>query len=201
MKTLNDNFTVKEYEDVKVVDNFFTEECLNTLKARVLYGKFFDLEYKNYLSINYFAKQDYLTDLIADEISKKFKVPEFIRGWSFIYLKNSNGVRMHADPSIVNVNVWVSSDESINDAEKNGLNIYRILPPPDWTREDWNNNADKSRKYILDNNVEPLKIKYKCNRAVFFNGAYFHETNQVDMKEGFENRRISYTLLFGKNLE
>ena len=36
MKTLNDNFIVKEYEDIKVVDNFFTEECLNILKIRVL---------------------------------------------------------------------------------------------------------------------------------------------------------------------
>jgi hypothetical protein len=201
MKTLNDNFIVKEYEDIKVVDNFFTEECLNILKIRVLYSKFFDHRYNNYLSIDYFPKKDYLTNLITDEIRKKFKVPEFQRGWSFLYLQNSNGVHMHADPSIVNLNVWVSSDESINDTEKNGLNIYRILPPPDWTRQDWNNDPDKARKYITNNNVKPLKIKYKSNRAVFFNGAYFHETNQVDMKEGFENRRISYTLLFGKNLE
>ena len=96
MKTLNNNFTIKEYDDIKVVDNFFTEECLNILKIRVLYSKFVDHRYDNYLSIDYFPKQDYLTDLITDEISKKFKVPEFQRGWSFLYLQNSNGVRMHA---------------------------------------------------------------------------------------------------------
>ena len=52
---------------------------------------------------------------------------------------------MHADPSIVNLNVWVSSDESVNDTEKNGLNIYSILPPSNWTREDWNYNPDKAK--------------------------------------------------------
>ena len=49
--------------------------------------------------------------------------------------------------------------------------------------------------------VYPTKISYKSNRAIFFNGSYFHKTNQVSMKKGYENMRISYTLLFGQNLE
>jgi hypothetical protein len=32
MKTLNDNFVVKNYEDIKVIDNFFSKECLDILK-------------------------------------------------------------------------------------------------------------------------------------------------------------------------
>ena len=49
--------------------------------------------------------------------------------------------------------------------------------------------------------ISPTKINYKSNRAIFINGAYFHKTNQVSMKKGYENMRISYTLLFGQNLE
>jgi hypothetical protein len=44
-------------------------------------------------------------------------------------------------------------------------------------------------------------LDYKYNRAVFFDGSFFHKTNDVDMKEGDENKRISYTMLFGRNLE
>ncbi len=201
MKTLNDNFVVKNYEDIKVIDNFFSKECLNILKIRILYNKYFDKKYSSYFAIDYFPNQDYLTDLITNEIQKKFNTPNFQRGWSFLYFKNDAGVKMHADPSILNLNVWVSSDESINNFKKNGLNIYKILPPSNWTRKDWNGNPDAAKKMIKDKKIKPLKIKYKSNRAIFFNGAYFHETNGVDMKEGFKNQRISYTLLFGNNLE
>ena len=99
------------------------------------------------------------------------------------------------------MNVWVSSDKSVADINKNGLNIYRILPPSNWSRKDWNGNPSKAKKYIKDNNVKPIKIPYKSNRAIFFNGAYFHETNEVCMKPGVENMRVSYTLLFGNNLK
>ena len=201
MKTLNDNCVITNYEDIKVVDNFFTKECLEILKTRVLYNKYFDHKYPSYVSIDYFPNQDYLTDLIVGEISNKFNVPEFQRAWSFLYTKNESGVHLHCDPSVINLNIWVSSNESVLDPEKNGLNIYKVMPPKEWTRDDWNGNPEKSIEYVKSKNVEPVKIKYKSNRAIFFNGAYFHKTNEVSMKKGFENRRISYTLLFGNNLE
>jgi len=42
-------------------------------------------------------------------------------------------------------------------------------------------------------------VDYKSNRAVFFDGAYFHKTDDVHMKEGKENKRVNYTMLFGSN--
>ncbi len=201
MKILNKNQMIEDLDDIKVVDNFFTNECLEALKHRMLFAKYFDKTYNDYVAIDYFPTEDYLTDLIVSEINKKFDVPKFQRGWSFLYTKNKDGVGLHCDPSVINLNIWVSSNDSVLDLEKNGLNIYKITPPKDWTREDWNNNAEKSLDYIKSKNIEPVKIKYKSNRAIFFNGSYFHKTNEVSMKEGFENMRISYTLLFGNNLE
>jgi|TARA_R100001460_G_scaffold78127_1_gene119088 hypothetical protein len=201
MKVFSNNHIITDIDGIKVVDNFFTDDCLKALRYRVLFGKHFDKEYPGYLAIDYKANQDYLTDLIVNEIKNKFDLPEFIRGWSFLYLKNTSGVPLHCDPSIVNLNAWISSDESVLDADKNGLHIYKILPPEHWNRLDWNENEDKCFEYIREQKVEPVKIKYKSNRVVFFNGAFFHKTNDVSMKEGFENKRVSYTLLFGNNLE
>ena len=201
IKALNKNRITTELEDIKIVDNFFTKECLDILKTRVLYAKYCDHQYDNYVATNYDPGQDYITDLIAKEIKNMYVLPEFQRGWSFVYVKNDIGVNMHADPSLINLNVWVSSDESVAESSKNGLNIYKLLPPVDWTRADWNSNPNKVKKYIVENNVSPIKIGYKSNRAIFFNGAYFHESNGVSMKDGIENRRVSYTLLFGNNLE
>jgi len=201
MKILNKNQTIEDIDGIKIVDNFFTNECLEALKHRMLFSKYFDKTYNDYVAIDYLPTQDYLTDLIVSEIHKKFNVLEFQRGWSFLYTKNKAGVALHCDPSVTNLNIWVSSNESVLDQEKNGLHIYKVTPPESWTRRDWNNNPEKSLEYVKSKNVEPVKISYKSNRAIFFNGAYFHKTNEVSMKKGFENMRISYTLLFGNNLE
>ena len=75
------------------------------------------------------------------------------------YFKNDAGVKMHADPSILNLNVWVSSDESINNFKKNGLNIYKILPPSNWTRKDWNGNPDAAKKMIKDKKNKTFENK------------------------------------------
>ena len=40
-------------------------------------------------------------------------------------------------------------------------------------------------------------IPYNENRAVIFNSNLFHETDNYEFKEGYENRRINITLLFG----
>ena len=41
-------------------------------------------------------------------------------------------------------------------------------------------------------------IPYNENRAVIFNSNLFHETDIYEFKEGYENRRINVTLLFGR---
>jgi len=187
---------------VTVLDNFFTPQCLDILKYRVLYAKHFDTFYKTYQAIDYRGNQDYITNLIVKELKNKLNLlPFFQRAWSFVYDTNSPGVSLHADPSELNMNVWVSSDESIKDKSKNGLNIYELKPPRSWNRSDWNSDPSKVKKRIATKKIKPIKIDYKSNRAVIFNGAYFHSSNGVSMKEGVENKRVSYTLLFGSQLE
>ena len=190
--------------EIVVIDNFFTNMFLAILKRRVLYSKTFDKNYGEYSAIDYFIDQDYITDTIIKEFRHNLSVlPKFQRAWSFVYKNESTGVGMHADPSQFNVNVWVSSDESVKNKTCNGLLIYKIIPPSDWTRKDWNarTQAQKVNNYIDSHHLEPIKIDYKSNRAIIFNGAYFHKSNNVSMKEGVHNKRVSYTMLFGTQLE
>jgi hypothetical protein len=202
MKTLSDNQIVNHIDDINIIDNFFTEECMLALRYRTIFSNHFDKKYENYFALHHYPGEDYLSDLIVKELPQKVDLPKFQRGWTFVYLHNNvKGVDLHCDPSIVNMNVWISSDESVSDIHKNGINIYKVLPPSDWNRQDWNSNSNKSREFVKSKNVKPIKIPYKSNRAVFFNGAYFHETNDISMKPGIENMRVSYTLLFGQNLE
>jgi len=190
--------------EIVVIDNFFTNMFLSILKIRVLYSKYFDKDFGEYGAIDYYIDQDYITDTITKEFRHKLSVlPKFAQAWSFVYNNESTGVGLHADPSQFNVNVWVSSDESVKNKTCNGLFIYKIIPPSDWTRKDWNGPAQeqKVKNYIDSHHLKPTKIDYKSNRAIIFNGAYFHKSNNVSMKEGVHNRRVSYTMLFGTQLE
>jgi len=51
-----------------------------------------------------------------------------------------------------------------------------------------------------EKNANGETIPYKYNRAVLFNSAYFHETDKIDFKDGYESRRINITYLFGNRL-
>ena len=202
MKTIRQRKSWKfNSNDINVWDNFFTDECLNILRHRVLYGKYFDKKYDNYYAIDYLKNEDYLSDLIAHELSTKLNLPKFQRAWSFVYHHEGVGVGLHSDPSIINLNIWVSTDKAVKDKSKNGLTIYKIKPPKTWRRSEWNSNPKKALKYIKSKKVKPKQVPYKSNRAVFFDGAYFDAYNNISTKEGFENKRISYTMLFGSQLE
>jgi len=188
-------------EEITVMDNFFTPECLKILKYRILYAKYWDTRYPGYYALDYFPQQDYMSSLIANELKMKLDLPEFIRAWSFVYDNNSNGVHLHCDPSIVNLNIWLTDTDCVKNFSKNGLLIYKLKPPSTWNRDEWNTYDSKSKKYIASKNIDPIKIEYKGNRAVFFDGAYFHSSDGVSMKDGVENKRVSFTMLFGKQLE
>ena len=203
MKTIRERDDWKfNSNDISVWDNFFTDECLKMLRYRVLYAKHFDKEYDDYYAIDYFKKEDYLSELIAHELSSRIDLPPFKRAWSFVYHNHEGeGVGLHSDPSIINLNIWVSTDDVVKDKSRNGLTIYKVRPPETWTRDEWNGNPNKALDYVKSINIKPTEVDYKSNRAVFFDGAYFHASNNISTKEGFENKRISYTMLFGSQLE
>ena len=43
-----------------------------------------------------------------------------------------------------------------------------------------------------------VRVPYRANRAVIFDSDLFHETDRIAFKEGYLNRRINITMLFGR---
>jgi hypothetical protein len=43
-----------------------------------------------------------------------------------------------------------------------------------------------------------VTIPYRSNRAIVFSSALFHETDQMTFKDGYTNRRINITMLYGR---
>ena len=185
-----------------VVDNFLPEEKCEYLRNFALNppGNYHD-HYKGYKAINFDnGNNEYsIKNLVYADIMPKLDFLEKIvydRSWFFVYDNESSGVPAHADPSFINLNLWVTSNDCINDYTKNGLKIYHKIVGDKVSWEDYNKNQNFIQEQIK--NCESTIIPYNYNRAVIFLGKLFHRTMGVSMKSGYNNRRISYTFLFNK---
>ena len=54
------------------------------------------------------------------------------------------------------------------------------------------------RAYLDQAGARPVTVPYRENRAVIFDSDLFHETDEIDFKEGCTNRRINVTALYGR---
>ncbi|MGH6622261.1 MAG: hypothetical protein ACREF6_22155, partial [Alphaproteobacteria bacterium] len=108
------------------------------------------------------------------------------------------GINVHADFALVNLNFWITSDEHNLDPESGGLKVYDVPSPKDWHFKAYNEDKDRIYRFLEDNKASSVNVPYRCNRAVLFNSAYFHETDQIRFEEGYESRRVNITYLFGK---
>ena len=66
-----------------------------------------------------------------------------------------------------------------------------------WSFDKYNSGAKEIYKFLEKKKAKCENIPYKYNRAVLFNSGYFHETDKIDFKNGYESRRINITYLFG----
>jgi hypothetical protein len=53
------------------------------------------------------------------------------------------------------------------------------------------------REFLAGAGARPFVIPHKQNRVVIFNSDLFHKTDSYHFREGYENRRINITLLYG----
>jgi len=187
---------------IVVVDNFFKNNTCAFLRLRMQHGKKFEDIYPDYKANNYNCKNDEITNQIVLDLKENLQLINFQRAWSFIYNNKAFGVDFHADPSLLNINIWVTPNECISDFNKNGLIICDKKPPETMKESEWNGNlGNKTYEFLEKEKANFINIPYLYNRAIFFDGALFHKTNNVETKEGNENKRVSYTMLFGTQLQ
>ena len=146
---------------------------------------------------------------IAEDIRKKF--PKIFKNyhlaqlWAYKYDsracdKNNvfSGINVHADFAAINVNFWITPNSANLDPSSGGLVVYNTEAPLEWGFNTYNKNEQKIREEIHNSDQKKTIVPYNENRAVLFNSNLFHETDKIEFKEGYENRRINVTMLFGK---
>ena len=117
--------------------------------------------------------------------------------WAFKYDSRLSGIPMHADFAAINVNFWISPDSANRAPDGGGLVVWDKEAPADWDFAAYNSNDRAMRAFLAENAARPVRVPHRQNRAVVFNSDLFHETDRIDFADGYENRRINITLLYG----
>ena len=193
---------------VVVIDNFLTDAALTALRSFCLEATiWFDCkEHGGYLGayLNEGFDNQVLFALARDlkeRLPNIFEAHRLAQMWAFKYGAEGSGTRLHADKAAVNLNFWITPDEACADDNGGGLRLYDIAAPPEWHFENYNHQETALRAEIVRQGGTAKDIPYKCNRAVIFDSSLIHETIPYRFNEGYENRRINVTMLFGERSE
>ena len=195
------------------IDNFLKPSALNSIRKFLLGSTiWFDLKRGGYLGA--YLKEGLACPLllqIADDLRLNlpdvFKHHQLKQLWAYKYdsraFKEDNnltGIKAHADQAAVNVNFWITPASANLSPDSGGLVVYNTPAPLEWDFQAYNsyNSKEKIAKYLEDISPEQSVVTYNENRAVIFNSNLIHETDRFEFKEGYENRRINVTMLFGR---
>ena len=189
---------------IAVIDDLLTPEALEGLRRFCLEEPVWRSSYHNgYLGA--FPEAGFACPLlgqIADELRNTF--PGIFRDhtlnymWGFKYDSKLSGIAIHADRAAVNVNFWITPDEANLDPESGGLVIWDVAAPLDWNFAKFNADNDAIRDFLARHGSRPTRVPHRQNRAVIFDSDLFHETDTIRFKDGYLNRRINVTMLYGR---
>jgi len=118
--------------------------------------------------------------------------------WAYKYCGPFSGLGPHADDGAVAVNFWLTPDEANEDPGRGGLVIWNRLVPEHYLRRDRPAQQEIIQSLIREPGATAVTVPYRCNRAAVFDGMIVHSTDQFRFKDGYENRRINITLLYGR---
>ena len=120
------------------------------------------------------------------------------RLWGFKYDSRPGGIPLHADTAAVNVNFWLTPDAANRDHAGGGLIVWDKRAPADCDFGRFIKDEAAIRNALQENGARAVAVPYRQNRCVLFNSDLYHETAPLDFRDGYENRRINVTMLYGK---
>ena len=189
---------------IVVIDNLLTEPALEALRrfcwGSTMWRRSYEKGYLGAVPSQGFACP--LLAQIADELRDVFPSVIGDHGlglmWGFKYDSSLSGIPMHADQAAVNVNFWITPDEANRNPDNGGLVVWDVKAPQDWNFERYNADVPSMRAFLAKEGAKPIIVPHRANRAVIFDSDLFHETDRIAFKDGYQNRRINVTMLYGR---
>jgi len=189
---------------IVVIDNLLTAPALEALRrfcwGSTMWQRPYEKGYLGAVPARGFACP--LLAQIADELRDVFPTVIGDHGlgllWGFKYDSSLSGIPMHADQAAVNVNFWITPDEANRNPNNGGLVVWDVKAPQEWDFERYNADVSGMRAYLAKEGAKPIVVPHRANRAVIFDSDLFHETDRIEFKDGYQNRRINVTMLYGR---
>ena len=189
---------------VVVVDNFLSEEALSNLQNYCLESTVWFRNSYAHGRLGAFFREGFNCPLlvqIAEELRLAFPrvigSQPLLQMWGFKYGYFQPETRPHADFAAVNVNLWITPHDADRAGDSGGMIVYDVAAPESWDFDSYNRRGDKVAEFLGARKTHPITIPYRTNRAIIFKSDLFHATLPVQFPEGYENRRINITMLYG----
>jgi tetratricopeptide (TPR) repeat protein len=188
--------------NIVTVDDLLTPTALQSLRRFCLDSTIWNNIKPGYLGAYFY--DGFCSELLlrlAWELRER--LPRVIRGlplqmmWGYKCDSTLPGLGAHADSAAVNVNFWITDDDANLDPEHGGLLVYTHDAPKDWGFAKYNKDSATILSYLDSVRSVPVRVPYRANRAVIFDSDLFHASDRPHFREGYLNRRINVTLLYG----
>ena len=185
-----------------VVDDLLTGDALASLRRFCLESTiWYDFSYRRgylgaYLSEGFGCSLLFqIVESLRTTFPGVFGAHKLRQMWAYKYDSAMRAIATHADAAAINVNFWITPDDANLDPDGGGLVVYKREAPLEWDFAKYNNDQDSIAEYLEGS--ESVTVPHRQNRAVIFNSNLFHKSDAFRFNEGYENRRINITILFG----
>ncbi|WP_406871167.1 hypothetical protein ABEB22_15715 (plasmid) [Thioclava sp. 'Guangxiensis'] len=116
--------------------------------------------------------------------------------WAFRYLRESQGIDIHADQGDWNLNIWPVDHAHLQAEEgAGGMTLYDLKIGADIPFAEYNARPELNRQRIAQAGAQAHPVPYRGNRAVLFPSKYLHQTNAARFADTHEGRRINITMM------
>jgi tetratricopeptide (TPR) repeat protein len=187
-----------------VIEDFLTPAALEKLRAycagSTVWRRVYDAGYIGATPPDGFAAP--LLAQIAEEIAAVYG--EILAPHAFRYLGAfkydsalSTGTNTHADVSAVNVNFYIAPDEANLDPASGGMLVWDLEAASEAEMRRFNSDEAALQAHLQRAGAKAVHIPHRANRAVIFKSSLFHRTDECRFAEGYLNKRINVSLLYG----
>lgn len=219
--SLEDANTVYSQNKVLVIDDFLQPAALSELQAYFQESTIWFEPKKRYAGAYWSEGMHHpLLLKLARELRQYHFISEnpfLAQNWAYSYhnFHEEEGIGLHADGAVVNVNIWLTDDSSnlennIKTSESNerdtgsiniptahgGMVIYRKPRLGNETFQQMQS-EEFGKAYLEGSEHDNITVPYRCNRIVIFPSDMWHASGISNFKKGHANRRINLTFLFG----
>jgi hypothetical protein len=96
------------------------------------------------------------------------------------------------------LNLYITPDEANLDPDTGGMLIWNVAARDERELRRYNGSDSEIREYLQRSQAQTTRVAHRANRAVLFKSSLFHKTDICRFREGYLNKRINVSFLFGQ---